>query len=83
MCCESEALAGRLRDRLSEKAWQFHTCVVCGSKLEFGTDSAKTGPGVRAKERGTRDGGEGACARTRLRYRAEVLDLGFKIERPK
>jgi hypothetical protein len=63
---------------------------MCGSSTRVssagGSDSSKTGVGAECARKSdalVEAARERALAGDRLRYRAEVLDLGFKIERPR
>jgi hypothetical protein len=64
--------------------WCFHTCVVCGRRLDLKSPSAETCVGPEcARNRGSDEIGdarERALAADRTRYRNEVLADGFKAE---
>jgi len=65
------------------RKWKFHTCVVCGRKLKFGTASSETGIGPECAKKPTQEveaAKAAALEGDRRRYRAEIVDLGFTIE---
>ena len=68
---------------LPRARWKFHSCVVCGRKLDFANQSSATGVGPECARK---DAEVIATAKSkalegdRRRYRDEVVRLGFTIE---
>lgn len=63
---------------------KFHKCVVCGRNLSFDLSASDTGIGPECARKSADEiekAKEGALSGDRTRYRREVIDLGFKIER--
>jgi hypothetical protein len=68
---------------LPHSQWAFHTCVVCGRDLKFGTEASRTGMGPECARKPAdqiEHARRVALESDRRRYRREVLDLGFAIE---
>ncbi len=62
---------------------KFHRCVVCRQPLRFHTDSSTSGVGPECARKPAdlvAAAKQKALEEDRRRYRAEVLDHGFKIE---
>lgn len=62
---------------------KFHRCVVCRQPLRFESASSKTGVGSECARKApslVAKAKDDALAKDRRRYKAEVADLGFKIE---
>ena len=65
------------------KRWKFHKRVVCGRRFKFSTESSTTGIGPECARKPAdvvSTAKEKALENDRRRYRAEVLDLRFKVE---
>lgn len=68
------------------RSWSFHACVICDRALRT-PESRQSGIGPECQRKTTVDLDgktpdevrEDALERDRQRFRAEVLDLGFKI----